>query len=120
MNYSFPRPRSKHEEIDLVSEEEFYQGAPPEISRPHLTKNDPHQLTLARLDWELEQRKRYKNPSKQSMRFVPAQSVCSKLLTFYYSIMGTQNACLKVYCWMQVGREIQGITSLKGDNSEEH
>lgn len=57
--YSFPHSRSKHEEIDLVSEEEFYQEAPPEISRPQLTKNDPHQLTLARLDWELEQRKRY-------------------------------------------------------------
>lgn len=51
--------RSKHEEIDLVSEEEFYQEAPQEISRPNHTKNDPHQLTLARLDWELEQRKRY-------------------------------------------------------------
>ncbi|XP_035515031.1 THO complex subunit 5 homolog [Morone saxatilis] len=51
--------KSKHEEIDLVSEEEFHQEAPSEISRPHLTRNDPHQLTLARLDWELEQRKRY-------------------------------------------------------------
>lgn len=50
--------RSKHEEIDLVTEDEFYQEAPQEISRPHLTKNDTHQLTLARLDWELEQRKR--------------------------------------------------------------
>ncbi len=56
---TFPCPRSKHEEIDLVSEDEFYQEAPQDISRPHLTKNDPHQLTLARLDWELEQRKRY-------------------------------------------------------------
>lgn len=84
--YSFPYSRSKHEEIDLVSEEEFYQEAPPEISRPQLTKNDPHQLTLARLDWELEQRKRYfkkKNNNKQTTRrsegFVPAQSVCSML-----------------------------------------
>lgn len=51
--------RSKHEEIDLVPEEEFYQEAPPDISRPNLTKTDSHQLTLARLDWELEQRKRY-------------------------------------------------------------
>ena len=50
--------RSKHEEIDLVSETEFYQEAPEEISRPLLTKEDTHQLTLARLDWELEQRKR--------------------------------------------------------------
>lgn len=44
-----------------MSEEEFYLEAPQEISRPQLTKNDPHQLTLARLDWELEQRKRYAN-----------------------------------------------------------
>lgn len=53
--------RSKHEEIDLVPEEEFFQEAPPDISRPNLTKTDSHQLTLARLDWELEQRKRYIN-----------------------------------------------------------
>uniref|UniRef100_A0A3Q3FDX7 THO complex 5 n=1 Tax=Labrus bergylta TaxID=56723 RepID=A0A3Q3FDX7_9LABR len=51
--------KSKHEEIDLVSEEEFYQEAPEHISMPYVTKTDPHQLTLARLDWELEQRKRY-------------------------------------------------------------
>uniref|UniRef100_A0AAQ4S8P4 THO complex 5 n=1 Tax=Gasterosteus aculeatus aculeatus TaxID=481459 RepID=A0AAQ4S8P4_GASAC len=58
--------KSKHEEIDLVPEEEFYQEAPQEISRPQLTKNDPHQLTLARLDWELEQRKRLAEKYKES------------------------------------------------------
>nr|XP_057926881.1 THO complex subunit 5 homolog [Doryrhamphus excisus] len=58
--------KSKHEEIDLVTEEEFYQDAPQEISRPQLTKNDPHQLTLARLDWELEQRKRLAEQYKES------------------------------------------------------
>lgn len=58
--------KSKHEEIDLVSEDEFYQDAPQDISRPHLTKNDPHQLTLARLDWELEQRKRLAEKYKDS------------------------------------------------------
>ncbi|XP_051923822.1 THO complex subunit 5 homolog [Hippocampus zosterae] len=58
--------KSKHEEIDLVSEEEFYRDAPQEISRPQLTKNDPHQLTLARLDWELEQRKRLAETYKES------------------------------------------------------
>lgn len=57
--------KSKHEEIDLVTEEEFYQEAPQEISRPHLTKNDTHQLTLARLDWELEQRKRLAEKYKE-------------------------------------------------------
>ncbi|KAM9394109.1 THO complex subunit 5 homolog [Pholidichthys leucotaenia] len=59
--------KSKHEEIDLVSEEEFYQEAPQEISRPHLTKSDPHQLTLAQLDWELEQRKRLAEKYKGSL-----------------------------------------------------
>lgn len=51
--------RSKHEEIDLVSVEEFYQEAPPDISKAEITMGDPHQQTLARLDWELEQRKRW-------------------------------------------------------------
>lgn len=51
--------RSKHEEIELVSLEEFYSEAPTEISRPDITLTEPHQQTLARLDWELEQRKRW-------------------------------------------------------------
>lgn len=59
--------KSKHEEIDLVSEEVFYSEAPPEISRPQLSKNDQHQLTLARLDWELEQRKRLAEKYKESL-----------------------------------------------------
>lgn len=59
--------KSKHEEIDLVSEDVFYSEAPPGISRPHLTKNDQHQLTLARLDWELEQRKRLAEKYKESI-----------------------------------------------------
>jgi len=42
-----------------VSLEEFYKEAPPEISRPAVTLSEPHQQTLARLDWELEQRKRW-------------------------------------------------------------
>uniref|UniRef100_A0A2K6UF74 THO complex 5 n=1 Tax=Saimiri boliviensis boliviensis TaxID=39432 RepID=A0A2K6UF74_SAIBB len=50
--------KSKHEEIDLVSLEEFYKEAPPDISKAEVTVGDPHQQTLAHLDWELEQRKR--------------------------------------------------------------
>lgn len=42
-----------------MSLEEFYKEAPPEISRPAITLTEPHQQTLARLDWELEQRKRW-------------------------------------------------------------
>lgn len=41
-----------------MSVDEFYKEAPPEISKPDITLNEPHQQTLARLDWELEQRKR--------------------------------------------------------------
>lgn len=51
--------RSKHEEIELVSVQEFYKEAPPEISKPDITLGDPHQQTLSRLDWELEQRKQW-------------------------------------------------------------
>ncbi|CAN7984854.1 unnamed protein product, partial [Ixodes hexagonus] len=49
--------RSRDEEIDLVPVEEFYREAPPQVSRRAETDADPHQLTLARLQWELEQRK---------------------------------------------------------------
>lgn len=49
--------RSRDEEIDLVPVEEFYREAPAHVSRRAETDADPHQLTLARLQWELEQRK---------------------------------------------------------------
>ncbi|XP_076244941.1 THO complex subunit 5 [Calliopsis andreniformis] len=49
--------KSKDELIQLVSEEEFYKEAPENISRPEITRNNPHQLRLARLEWELTQRK---------------------------------------------------------------
>ena len=50
--------RSKDEDIELVDVETFYREAPADISAPHTTKRDPHKQRLARLDWELEQRKR--------------------------------------------------------------
>ncbi|KAA0724697.1 THO complex subunit 5 -like protein [Triplophysa tibetana] len=59
--------KSQHEEIELVSEEEFFKEAPEAISRPHVTRDDNHQLTLARLDWELEQRKRLAEQYKTSL-----------------------------------------------------
>ncbi|XP_074635104.1 THO complex subunit 5 homolog [Acropora palmata] len=49
--------KSKDEEIELVPEDEFFRDAPKEISKPDVTKVDSHQLMLARLEWELEQRK---------------------------------------------------------------
>ena len=49
--------KSKDEEIELVPVEDFYKEAPEDISKSEVTKTDSHQLRLARLDWELEQRK---------------------------------------------------------------
>ncbi|XP_063974378.1 THO complex subunit 5 homolog isoform X2 [Diachasmimorpha longicaudata] len=49
--------KSKDESIELVSENKFYEEAPENISRLETTKSDPHQLRLARLEWELTQRK---------------------------------------------------------------
>lgn len=59
--------KSKHEEIELVSVEEFYRDAPAKISKPEITSSDPHQQTLSRLDWELEQRKRLAEKYKESL-----------------------------------------------------
>ncbi|VVC86666.1 unnamed protein product [Leptidea sinapis] len=49
--------KSKDEEIELVPLEDFYKNAPPEVIRPEITKTDEHQLQLARLEWELRQRR---------------------------------------------------------------
>lgn len=49
--------KSKDEEISLISVDDFFAAAPAEISKPGITRKDNHQLTLARLDFELEQRK---------------------------------------------------------------
>lgn len=49
--------KSKDEEIELVPIELFYKEAPATISRPDITLSDTHQLKLARLEWELKQRK---------------------------------------------------------------
>ncbi|KAF2358354.1 THO complex subunit 5 [Trinorchestia longiramus] len=44
-------------DIDLLPVEQFYEQAPASISRPEVTKSDAHQQRLARLHWELEQRR---------------------------------------------------------------
>lgn len=49
--------RSRDEEIDLVPVEEFRREAPADVLKRDVTDGDPHQLTLARLQWELVQRK---------------------------------------------------------------
>lgn len=43
--------------IDLIPVQEFYDKAPVSVSKPEVTKVDEHQLQLARLEWELTQRK---------------------------------------------------------------
>lgn len=48
---------SADQEIDLVSLQQFYQEAPESVSRPTETVEDEHQQRLARLQWELEQRR---------------------------------------------------------------
>lgn len=49
--------KSQDEEIDLISVDEFYAQAPEAISRPKKTESDEHARRLARLEWELQQRK---------------------------------------------------------------
>ncbi|XP_055624945.1 THO complex subunit 5 homolog [Toxorhynchites rutilus septentrionalis] len=49
--------KSQDEEIELVPVEEFYANAPSSIARPEKTKNDEHARRIARLEWELQQRK---------------------------------------------------------------
>ncbi|KAF4520125.1 hypothetical protein B566_EDAN010281, partial [Ephemera danica] len=49
--------KSKDEEIELVPVDVFYKNAPASIARKEETQNDPHKQKLARLEWELEQRK---------------------------------------------------------------
>ncbi|XP_074640858.1 THO complex subunit 5 homolog A-like [Tubulanus polymorphus] len=72
--------RSKDEEIDLVSVDEFYKEAPEEISKPDKTKADDHLQTIARLDWELEQRKRLDAKLKETsgMKAVITKEIKSK------------------------------------------
>ncbi|XP_013791865.2 THO complex subunit 5 homolog [Limulus polyphemus] len=63
--------RSKDEEIDLVPEKEFFSEAPEAITKPLMSvqeesSKEKHRLTLARLEWELEQRKRLAEKLKET------------------------------------------------------
>lgn len=49
--------KSKDEDINLVPVEEFYKEAPESVTKPEITKKNEHELKLARLQWELLQRK---------------------------------------------------------------
>ncbi|KAK5980948.1 hypothetical protein GCK32_003567 [Trichostrongylus colubriformis] len=45
------------EEIDLIPLDEFYAQAPEGVSRPEVTRTNEHEQRLARLTWEIAQRK---------------------------------------------------------------
>lgn len=49
--------RSKYSDIELVSEEAFFQDAPPELQSDSALRDDPHKLMIQRLKFELHQRK---------------------------------------------------------------
>uniref|UniRef100_A0A1I7VU88 THO complex subunit 5 n=1 Tax=Loa loa TaxID=7209 RepID=A0A1I7VU88_LOALO len=49
--------RSADEDIEMVSLEEFYANAPASISQEEITRKDQHRQHLARLNWEMEERK---------------------------------------------------------------
>uniref|UniRef100_A0A6B2E7U3 Putative fms n=1 Tax=Phlebotomus kandelakii TaxID=1109342 RepID=A0A6B2E7U3_9DIPT len=72
--------KSQDEDIDLVSVEEFYQEAPETISRPEKTKGDEHARRLARLEWELQQRKELATLYKdlQASKELVAEDISSK------------------------------------------
>ncbi len=50
--------RSADERIQLVEIDEFYANAPVAISKPEMTRNDAHAQRLARLNWEIAERKK--------------------------------------------------------------
>ena len=47
--------KSKYPDIDLVSEEAFFQNAPQELQSDPELRNDPHKLMIQRLKYELHQ-----------------------------------------------------------------
>lgn len=47
--------RSKYSDIDLVSEEAFFQDSPQELQSDPALRDDPHKLMIQRLKFELHQ-----------------------------------------------------------------
>ncbi|CAF0775143.1 unnamed protein product [Adineta steineri] len=56
--------KSKDQQLELVSVEDFYANAPPELTDSNVTGNDPHRLHLFQLDWELMQREKLHDDCK--------------------------------------------------------
>ena len=65
--------RSRDQDMDLVTIEEFYEKAPTEISRKEQTEKNEHDQRLARLEYENLQRKQmsdeYNRLEKEKMQF---------------------------------------------------
>lgn len=57
--------KSIDEDMDLIPVEEFYKTAPKNVAKEEITKSNPHELKLARLSWELTQRKELAAKIKQ-------------------------------------------------------
>lgn len=74
--------KSRDESIELVKVEEFYAAAPKSISRPEKTRNDEHARRLARLEWELQQRKQlaFKCKELQAAKANVAKDIHSKTI----------------------------------------
>ncbi|CAF1101511.1 unnamed protein product [Didymodactylos carnosus] len=56
--------KSKDQQLELVSVEDFYAQAPPELTNKDVIGNDQHRLHLFQLDWELMQRERLNEECK--------------------------------------------------------
>lgn len=99
--------KSHDEEIDLVSESEFYREAPESISRRDKTEHDEHARRLARLEWELQQRKELAAMCKelQAAKETVAQEIESKTNRLD-SLMPCLDALLKATRPLQEALEI--------------
>jgi len=56
---------SADEDVDLVDINTFYADAPKDVSKSEITRENPHQLRLARLVWELQTRKKLHNKANE-------------------------------------------------------
>lgn len=99
--------KSQDEEIDLVSENDFYKEAPDHITRRSKTENDEHARRLARLEWELQQRKELSIMCKelQEAKEKVAQEIESKT-TRLNSLIPCLDALLKATRPLQDALEI--------------
>lgn len=72
--------KSQDADIELVPEEQFYAEAPAEVARPEQTRSDEHARRLARLEWELQQRKQLAAMCKelQLQKELAAEHITSK------------------------------------------